>query len=80
VESVEARRRTFTWRFADAAALVSTLRDWYGPTLKAFEAAGPEREAELERALIEVAERGSRPRGSAIAIPAEYLEVVAVRR
>jgi SAM-dependent methyltransferase len=80
VESVEARRRTFTWRFADAAALVSTLRDWYGPTLKAFEAAGPEREAELERALIEVAERGSRPRGSTIAIPAEYLEVVAVRR
>ena len=75
----QTRRRTFTWRFADAAAFVNTLRDWYGPTLKAFEAAG-EREAELESALLAVIERGARARGNAIAIPAEYLEVVAVRR
>jgi SAM-dependent methyltransferase len=80
VESVHTRRRTFTWRFADAAAFVSTFRDWYGPTLKAFEAAGPEREAELERALLAVVERGARAREGAIAVPAEYLEVVAVRR
>ncbi len=80
MESIDTRRRTFTWRFADAAAFVSTLRDWYGPTLKAFEAAGPEREAELEQALISVIERGARTRDGAIAVPAEYLEVVAVRR
>jgi SAM-dependent methyltransferase len=80
VESVQMRRRTFTWRFTDAAAFVSTFREWYGPTLKAFEAAGPEREAELEAALIDVIERGARERGSSIAVPAEYLEVVAVRR
>ena len=79
MESVETRRRMFTWRFADASAFVSTLRDWYGPTLKAFEAAG-EREAELERALVDVVERGARTRGGSIAVPAEYLEVVAVRR
>jgi SAM-dependent methyltransferase len=80
LESIQTRRRMFTWRFADAAAFVSTFRDWYGPTLKAFEAAGPEREAELERALLDVVERGARERGGAIAVPAEYLEVVAVRR
>lgn len=79
LESVQTRRRMFTWRFADASAFVSTLRDWYGPTLKAFEAAGPEREVELESALIAVIENGARARGNAIAVPAEYLEVVAVR-
>jgi SAM-dependent methyltransferase len=80
LESVHMRRRMFTWRFTDAAAFVSTFREWYGPTLKAFEAAGPERAAELESALIGVIERGARERGGAIAVPAEYLEVVAVRR
>jgi SAM-dependent methyltransferase len=79
VESVQTRRRMFTWRFADAAAFVSTLRDWYGPTVKAFEAAGS-REAELERSLLDVVERSARERHGAIAVPAEYLEVVAVRR
>ena len=53
---------------------MSTFRGWYGPTLKAFEAAGP------ERALRGVVERGARERGGAFAVPAEYLEVVAVRR
>jgi ubiquinone/menaquinone biosynthesis C-methylase UbiE len=80
VESPQTRRRMFTWRFTDAATFVSTLRDWYGPTLKAFEAAGPERAAELEDALVAVIARGARARGNAIAVPAEYLEVVAVRR
>jgi SAM-dependent methyltransferase len=79
VESIRTRRRDFTWRFADAAAFLGTFRDWYGPTLKAFEAAGPEREAELERALLGVIESGARTREGAIAVPAEYLEVVAVR-
>jgi SAM-dependent methyltransferase len=80
VESVQTRRRMFNWRFTDAATFVSTFREWYGPTLKAFEAAGPEREAELERALVGVIENGASARGNAIVVPAEYLEVVAVRR
>ena len=42
VSSVRTRRRTFTWRFQDAAQFVATLRDWYGPTVKAFAAAGPD--------------------------------------
>ena len=79
VESVETRRRMFTWRFTDAAAFVSIMRETYGPTFKAFEAAGA-REAELERSLLDVIERGARERNGAIAVPAEYLEVVAIRR
>ena len=79
VSSISMRPRTFTWRFRDAAEFVSTLRTWYGPTVKAFEAVGPEGAAALERDLIAVVERSARPRDGAIAVPAEYLEVVAVR-
>ena len=35
------RRRTFTFRFTSAGAFVETFVRYYGPTLKAVEAAGP---------------------------------------
>ena len=54
------------------------MRDWYGPTVKAFAAA--DSDGALEADLIALIERSARPRGGAIAVPAEYLEVVAVRR
>jgi SAM-dependent methyltransferase len=80
VASISTRRRTFTWRFADAQAFVDTLRDWYGPTVKAFAAVGPDGGDALERDLVALVERSARRREGSIAVPAEYLEVVAVRR
>jgi SAM-dependent methyltransferase len=80
VDSIRTRRRTFTWRFRSAAEYVATFRAWYGPTVKAFEVAGSDGAAALERDLIGVVERAARLRDGAIAVPAEYLEVVAVRR
>ena len=80
VSSIHTRRRVFTWRFADAGAMVATFRQRYGPTVKAFAAVGSEGADALERDLLAVVERAARRRGHAIAIPAEYLEVVAVRR
>lgn len=74
------RRRTFTWRFRDAREFVAVMRAYYGPTLKAFEAVGADGADALERDLIEVVERWARPVFGSIAVPAEYLEVVAVRR
>ena len=79
-DPIRTRRRTFNWRFRDAAEFVATFRGWYGPTVKAFEVAGPGGAAALERDLISVVERAARPRDGAIVVPAEYLEVVAVRR
>ncbi len=76
--TVATRRRTFTWRFEDAAAFVQIMRDWYGPTVKAFSVAADP--AALEADLIALVERSARRRGNAIAVEAEYLEVVAVRR
>jgi ubiquinone/menaquinone biosynthesis C-methylase UbiE len=78
VGSIRTRRRTFTWRFRSAAEFVATFRAWYGPTVKAFDAAADP--AALERDLTAVVERAARPRDGAIAVPAEYLELVAVRR
>jgi ubiquinone/menaquinone biosynthesis C-methylase UbiE len=79
VSSITMRPRTFTWRFRDAAEFIGTLRHWYGPTVKAFEAVGPEGAPALERDLVAVVDRSARSRDGAIAVPAEYLEVVAVR-
>jgi SAM-dependent methyltransferase len=78
VEGLQARRRTFTWRFRDAAEYVATFRRWYGPTVRAYEAAGDA--AALDRDLVALVEQAARSRDGAIAVPAEYLEVVAVRR
>jgi SAM-dependent methyltransferase len=80
LDAVELRRETFTWRFTDAAAMVGLLRDWYGPTVKAFQTVGTDGAAALERDLVALVERHARPRGGAIAVPAEYLQVVATRR
>jgi SAM-dependent methyltransferase len=77
VSLIGVRRRMFTWRFTDAAAFVGTFRDWYGPTVQAFQAADDA--AALERDLAALVERSARPRDAAIAVPAEYLEVVAER-
>jgi SAM-dependent methyltransferase len=71
--------RTFTFRFPSAAAFVERFADYYGPTLKALEAAGPARDA-LARDLHELVLSNNRlePSGP-VAVPAAYLESVGVR-
>ena len=71
---------SFTWRFPDAAAMVQMFRELYGPTVRAFAAVGEDGADALERDLLAVVEQCAEPRGNAIAIPATYLEVVAVKR
>ena len=80
VSSLRARKRVFTWRFPDAAAMVQMFRELYGPTVRAFAAVGEDGADALERDLLAVVEQCAEPRGNAIAIPATYLEVVAVKR
>jgi len=70
------RRRTFTFRFASAAEFVERFGTYYGPTLRAIEAAG----GALERDLEELALAWNRlDWPGPIAVPAEYLESVGVR-
>ena len=80
IASLESVERTFTFRFPSADEFVSFFRTWYGPTLKAFESLDAHRREALERDLVELAQRHNRLTGDAIAIPATYLETVALRR
>ena len=77
---VDVARRTFTFRYRSAQDFFATFRDYYGPTVKAWEALDEEGRASFERQLTELAEQHDRGRGDALAVPSEYLEVVATRR
>jgi hypothetical protein len=80
ISSLEVAERTFTWRFPSAEGFVEFFRTWYGPTVKAFGALeGSARDA-LERDLLELASRHDRLGTDAIAIPATYIEAIAVKR
>jgi SAM-dependent methyltransferase len=80
IASLEAVERTFTFRFEAAMEFVSYFRMWYGPTLKAFASLDDEAGEALERDLVDLANRHDRLGTDAIAIPATYLEAVAIRR
>jgi hypothetical protein len=79
IASLEITERTFTWRLVSAEEFVDFFRRWYGPTLKAFDALeGAARDA-LEADLVALARRFDRLGGDAVAIPATYIEAVAVK-
>lgn len=78
IGSLAVTRRMFIFRYRSAEHWLEEFRTYYGPTLKAFEsldAAGQER---LADDLIELARRHNRADG-ALAVPAEYAEVVVVK-
>ena len=73
------RRRTFTFRFASAEAFVESFGTYYGPTVKALEAAGSDRDA-LASDLRDLALSWNRlEQPGPIAVPGTYLESVGVR-
>jgi ubiquinone/menaquinone biosynthesis C-methylase UbiE len=73
------RRRQFTFRFESAAAFVTRFAEYYGPTLKALEAA-PDSGA-LERDLRELVASWNRLESNGpVAVSATYLESVGTRR
>jgi SAM-dependent methyltransferase len=79
VRSIDSMRRQFTFRYLSPGHFVEFFRLHYGPTLKAFEALEPERREALAADLADLARRSDRNGSGALAIPAEYLEVLAVR-
>ena len=71
--------QTFTFRFTSAEALVERFATYYGPTLKALEAAGAARDALLDdlRDLALSWNRLEQP--GPIAVPGTYLESIGTR-
>ncbi len=80
VTELHATRRTYTFRYESAQAFTDTFRELYGPTVAAFAALDDEGRAALDADMTALARRFDRLGGDGpVAIPAEYLEVVATR-
>jgi ubiquinone/menaquinone biosynthesis C-methylase UbiE len=66
-------------RYPSADAWLDYFRTWFGPMKMAFARVGSEGEEALATDLRALVERFDRGGGRAMVVPAEYLEVVAVR-
>ncbi len=71
--------RKFVFRYLSADHFLDTFRRWYGPTLKAFAAAG-ERAPELDADLRMLLHAGNRATDGTLIVPSDYVEVMIRRR
>jgi SAM-dependent methyltransferase len=79
VSSLTARPTEVVFRFRSPAEYVEVFRRFYGPVLKAFETVGEAGAPALHADLVALARQFDRGGGAGVAIPAQYLEVIAVR-
>ena len=79
IDTISTTERTFTFRFRSAEAFVDYFRLYYGPTLKAFEAVGHAGADGLFADLVALVGRHVGTDNGPVAIPATWLESVAVR-
>ena len=73
------RKREFVFKFSSAAAFADFFRDCYGPVHKAFAALDESGRAQLYADVVELAQRRDVESGPTVALPSEYLEVIATR-
>jgi ubiquinone/menaquinone biosynthesis C-methylase UbiE len=80
VTELRAERRTYHFRYRSPQHFVDTFRTYYGPTHKAFAALDEAGQEALSADLAALIERADRLDGeAAVAVPADYLEVIAKR-
>lgn len=79
VDDLACTERTFTFRFRSAEGFVDHFREYYGPTLKAFEAVGEEGAGALRADLVDLVRRFAGTGTGPVAIPSTWLETVATR-
>jgi ubiquinone/menaquinone biosynthesis C-methylase UbiE len=77
VSAYSAVSREFVFRYRSGEEFVETFRNYYGPTNRAFAALEPEGQDALEHDLITLAYSWNRSTSGALAVPGEYLEIVA---
>ena len=76
---IEIARRQFVFRYRSADAWFETFKTYYGPTLRAWGALDDAGKESLRTELVALANEMNRNPSGALAVPAEYLEVVAHR-
>jgi ubiquinone/menaquinone biosynthesis C-methylase UbiE len=72
--------RQFAFRYRSPEHFVEVFRRWYGPTHKAFAALAADGQAALERDLIGLVAVFNQATDGTAVVPAEYLEVVLIKR
>ena len=77
--SIEAIPRDFVFRYRSPEHWLEVFKTYYGPVLKAFGALTPDGQAALRRDLLALIDRSNRSTDGAMAVPAEYLEIVITR-
>ena len=80
VSELTLARRQFVWRFRSPTEFVEVFRSYYGPVRKAFDALDERGRDRLSVDLGTLADRHDREAGPSIAVPAEYVEAIAVVR
>jgi len=79
ISELTVKRRMFVFRYRSAEHWLEVFRTYYGPVLKAFAALDAEGQAGLARDLTELLQRFNQGGTGTLAVPSEYLEVVATR-
>jgi ubiquinone/menaquinone biosynthesis C-methylase UbiE len=79
ISELRTTERIFRFRFRSAEEFVAYFRTYYGPTLKAFEAAGPAGCDDLFADLVALVGRYAGTTSGPVAIPSAWLETVAIR-
>jgi SAM-dependent methyltransferase len=80
VTELRTLRQFFVWHFTSAHQCLDLFRRFYGPVLKAFAALDDAGRDALARDFVELVGRFDRSDGDTLVVPAEYLEVVAIKR
>ena len=79
ISELTINRRSFVFRYRSAQHWLDVFRAYYGPVLKAFAALDDAGQAALAGDLLALLERYNQGRPETLAVPGEYLEVVATR-
>ena len=80
ISELTINRRMFVFRYRSAEHWLDVFRTYYGPILKAFGALDAAGQAGLTHDLTELLQRFNQGGSATLAVPSEYLEVVATRR
>jgi SAM-dependent methyltransferase len=80
IAKLEVQRKKFVFRYRSPQHWLDTFRTYYGPTNKAFNAVGADKEESLAADLIGLVQRFNTTTDGAMVVPSEYLEAVIVTR
>ena len=77
---IRATPRNFAFRYLSPDHWIEVFRTWYGPVHKAFAALPAEGQQRLEQDLIKLVADFNESGDATMVVPAEYLEVVVVKK